>query len=143
VIARKDGEEIATQTLRTAGAPARIAVEADQTTLDPASRDLSYITVRVEDEDGNFAPKAARWISVRLNGPARIVGIGNGDPLSHHDFQGRTVRTFNGLARVIIAATSEEDKVRPNDKRELNEILVRIGSNGLAGGEVRLNRASE
>lgn len=143
VVARKDGEEIATRTLRTAGAPARIAVDADQTTLDPASRDLSYITVRVEDEDGNFAPKAARWISVRLDGPARVIGIGNGDPLSHHDFQGRTVRTFNGLARVIVAATSEEDQVRPNDKRERNEILVRIGSNGLAGDEVRLKRAAE
>lgn len=143
IIARKNGREIATSVQRTAGAPAQLAVEADQTELDPNLRDLSYITLRIEDAEGNFDPKGERWVTLNVRGPARILGVHNGDPMSHHPFKADTVRTFNGLARVILAATSGPDPLRPNEKRALNEIVITASVRGWPAQEIRLKRTSE
>ncbi|MFU8893284.1 MAG: glycoside hydrolase family 2 TIM barrel-domain containing protein [Luteolibacter sp.] len=142
-VARKNGEEISSSVIRTAGPPARFVIEADQTALDPDRRDLSYITIRIEDADGNFDPKAARWVTLNVSGPGRIVGIHNGDPMSHNPLQSDTVRTFNGLAVAIIASTSGPDAPRANEKREPGEIVVRAQVRGWESREIRLIRTSE
>jgi beta-galactosidase len=142
-VARRDGKAIATTTVHTAGAPARLGFEADQVELDPRRRDLSYLTLRIEDAAGHFVPTGERWVSLRVRGPARILGVHNGDPLSHHPFQSRTVRTFNGLARVILTATTGTDAVKGNDKREAGEILVTARVRGFEPQELRLRRTHE
>ena len=142
-VASKDGEVIATTITRTAGTPTQFQIEPDQTELDPNRRDLSYITIRIEDADGNFHPKGERWVSLNVRGPGRIVGVHNGDPMSHHPFQADTVRTFNGLALVIIAATSGPDEPRENESRESGEIVVRANVRGWESREVSLTRTSE
>ncbi|QTN31163.1 glycoside hydrolase family 2 protein [Akkermansiaceae bacterium] len=139
-IARKDGKEIANTTVRTSGAPAQFQLETDQSELDPRKRDLAYLTLRVEDSEGNFDPKGERWVSLSIQGPARILGVHNGDPLSHHPFQSKTVRTFNGLARVILAPATGEDTVQPGEKRKQDEIIVRASVNGWKSRELRLTR---
>jgi beta-galactosidase len=138
-VATRNGAVVASTTTRTAGLPAGVALSADQTKLIASRRELSYVTIRIEDKDGNFAPKAAQWVTLNLEGPGRIVGLGNGDPLSHESFQGNTVRTFNGLALAIIAATGEPDKlVKPNSDRKLGEIVLKASSKGLPPAEVRI-----
>ena len=100
---------------------------------------MSYVTLRVEDKDGNFAPKAGPWVNLSLEGPGRIVGLGNGDPLSHESFQGSSVCAFNGLALVIIAATGAPDKhIPPNSTRRPGEIVVKASSKGMPPAEVRI-----
>ncbi len=143
VIARKDGKIIATTSHHTASAPTRINVTADQTQLDPANRDLSYLTIRVEDEAGHFTPQAAKWVNVQIEGPGRLVGSGAGDPLSHTSFQASTFRTFNGLGLAIIAATSgPEPEIRGNSTRKPGEIIVRVNCKGMESTELRLTRTS-
>jgi len=142
-VARKDGKEIATTTVRTSGYPAQFQLETDQSELDPRQRDLAYLTLRVEDGEGNFDPKGERWVTINIQGPARILGVHNGDPLSHHPFQSNTVRTFNGLARVILATTTGEDILKPNEKREQDEIIVRANVKGWESRELRLTRTHE
>jgi beta-galactosidase len=142
-VARKDGEVIANTTIRTAGTPVKFALETDQTELDPRKRDLAYLTLRVEDAAGNFHPKGERWVSIQIQGPARILGVHNGDPLSHHPFQSRTVKTFNGLGRVILAATTGEDVIKKNEERELDEIVVTARVRGWEPQEIRLKRTHE
>jgi beta-galactosidase len=144
VVARKDGKVAATMSHHTAGAPAKISISADQSALDPANRDLSYITIRVEDENGNFAPKAAKWVNIRIEGPGRLVGSGGGDPLSHTSFQANTFRTFNGLGLAIIAATSgPEPESRGGSDRKPGEIIIRATSKGMEPVELRLTRTRE
>jgi len=144
VVARKEGKVAATMSHHTAGAPARFSVSADQTSLDPARRDLSYLTIRMEDENGNFVPTASKWVHIQIEGPGRLVGSGGGDPSSHTSFQANTFRTFNGLGRVIIAATSgPEPEIRPGSTRKPGEIIVRVNSKGMESVELRFTRTSE
>ena len=142
-VARSGGKEIATTVIHTSGPPAQFQLETDQSELDPRERDLSFLTLRIEDADGNFDPKGERWVSLNISGPARILGVHNGDPMSHHPFQSDTVRTFNGLARVIIAATPGEDIVKKNEKRQPGEIIVQATVRGWKPRELRLKRTHE
>jgi beta-galactosidase len=144
VVARKEGKVAATMSHHTAGAPAEISISADQSALDPATRDLSYVTIRVEDENGNFAPKAAKWVNIQIEGPGRLVGSGGGDPLSHTPFQANTFRTFNGLGLAIIAATfGPEPEIREGSTRKPGEIIVRVNCKGMESKELRLTRTSD
>ena len=138
-VATKDGAAVITTTTRTAGPAARVTLAADQPKLDANNRDLSYVTIRIVDMDGNFAPTAAQWVTIDVQGPGRIVALGNGDPLSHESFQGNSVRTFNGLALAIIAATGEPDKpAKPNSKRQPGEIMLTARSRELPPADLRL-----
>ena len=144
VVARKDGKVAATDIQRSAGLPVQIAISADQSALDPGKRDLSYITVRVKDENGNFVPKAANWVKSQTEGPGRLVGSGSGDPLSHTPFQDSTIRTFNGLGLAIIAANSgPEPEIRKGSTRKPGEIIVHATSKGMKPIELRLTRTSD
>jgi beta-galactosidase len=144
VIARKDGKDLATSTTRTAAAPAQIFISADQPKLDPANRDLSYVTIRVADENGNLAPHASKWVNIQIDGPGRLVGAGGGDPLSQTPFQASTFRTFNGLGLAIIAATSGPDpETRKGSTRKPGEIIVRVNGKGMESAELRLIRTSD
>jgi Glycoside hydrolase family 2 C-terminal domain 5 len=54
-------------------APTGAAIAAD-------GDDLSFVTVRVEDKDGNFCPTADNLVKFALEGPANIAGVDNGTP---------------------------------------------------------------
>ena len=110
-VATKDGKVVATTTKRTAGSVAQISLDADKTVFNLKGKDLSYITVRLQDKDGNFCPKANNWMTLSVKGPGRIIATGNGDPLSHESFQSRSVRAFNGMALAIVAPTGEEGEI--------------------------------
>jgi beta-galactosidase len=48
----------------TAGAPAHIKVNADRAQIQSDGEDLSYLTVRIEDKDGNLCPAANNMIRI-------------------------------------------------------------------------------
>jgi beta-galactosidase len=125
-VARKGGQVIATQEVRTAGAPARIALAPDRSRLHADADDLSFVTVTVLDRAGVPVPTADHLIRFRLAGDARIAGVDNGDQISHAPFQADHVRLFNGKALVIVRAgarlgtvtlTAEADGLEPATAR--------------------------
>ena len=44
--------------------------------------DLAVVTVKIIDNKGRTVPDAANLVSFDISGPARIIGVGNGDPTS-------------------------------------------------------------
>ena len=88
----------------TAGAPARIALAPDRSRIRADGDDLSFITLTVQDSAGVPVPNAEPLIRLRIRGNARIVGVDNGDQISHTSFQANQVRLFNGKALVIVRA---------------------------------------
>src|SRR2546426_870306 len=103
-VARKGGHVMATQQVRTAGAPARIALAPDRSRLHADGDDLSFVTVTVLDRAGVPVPTADHLIRFQLAGDARIAGVDNGDQISHAPFKADRVRLFNGKALVIVRA---------------------------------------
>src|SRR5207248_10181525 len=57
-VAYSEGKEVASQEVRTAGAPAKIVLTPDRNAIHGDGDDLSFVTARIEDKDGNLCPMA-------------------------------------------------------------------------------------
>jgi len=64
------------------------------------------ITVFAIDALGRRVPTADHVTSFTLDGPGRIIGVGNGDPTSHEPNQAMSRSLFRGLAQVIVQMTT-------------------------------------
>jgi beta-galactosidase len=106
VVAYKNGNEWATSTVKTAGAPASLELTPDRTKIRADGRDLSFVTVRITDKDGLTAARADNRIKFTLDGPGEIVATDNGDPTSFESFQSPERKAFNGLCLVIVRSKS-------------------------------------
>ena len=76
----KNGKLAAQETLSTTGAPEKIALTANKTLADKTKDDIILVTVEALDSKGNAVPDAANKVSFSLDGPGKIIGVGNGDP---------------------------------------------------------------
>jgi beta-galactosidase len=79
----QDGKEIATDRVETTGEPAAIQLIPNRTTIKADGEDISVITVQVNDATGRKVPIAGNEITFGIQGPGKIIGVGNGDPSSH------------------------------------------------------------
>ena len=79
----KGGQLAAETKVETTGAPAAVLLTPDRATIDANSEDVSVITVAVTDAAGRVVPAAGNAVKFELEGPGRIIGVGNGDPSCH------------------------------------------------------------
>ena len=96
------GKEVATEEVRTAGAPHHIRLVADRTALAADGKDLAFITARVEDAQGNLCPDAAQSLRFAVSGAGSFRAIGNGDPTNLQSFQQPRMRAFQGQLVAIV-----------------------------------------
>ncbi|HEY0785784.1 MAG TPA: beta-galactosidase GalA [Acidobacteriaceae bacterium] len=79
------GRKVASDAVETTTAPARVVLKPSDTKM--GADGVSVITVEVEDAKGRLVPDAESLVSFEVAGPARILGVGNGDPSSHEPDQ--------------------------------------------------------
>ena len=99
----KKGKPVKTEILETTGPAARLSIEAE------TIGDVTVCTVRILDRKGRFVPDACLPLQLDVDGSARILGVGNGDPAfqaperpSDPSARSFTVDSFNGLAQVLL-----------------------------------------
>ena len=93
------GKAVATQTVRTAGRAHHLELSADRTTISPDGKDISFVTVRVVDKDGNLVPDDGRLLNFKVTGAGSFRAAASGNPASldafhlprHHAFSGQLV----------------------------------------------------
>jgi beta-galactosidase len=78
-----DGKLVANTKVETTGAAAAVRLEPDRPTIDADGEDVSVITVSVRDGQNRIVPVATNLVEFNLEGPGRILGVGNGDPSCH------------------------------------------------------------
>lgn len=103
-VAFRGDRPIGTATVRTAGAPAALRLTTDRRELTVSGDDLSYVLVEAVDADGNVCPLAENSVHFKIDGPADIAGVGNGNPLSLEPFQANERKLFYGKAMLIVRA---------------------------------------
>ena len=79
----KSGKVIAEEKIETTGAPAAIRLSPARNSILADGEDISLITVTITDAQGRPVPTARNLVSFELTGPGKIIGVGNGDPISH------------------------------------------------------------
>jgi beta-galactosidase len=79
----REGKPVAETKVETTGVPAAVQLTPDRTMIGADGEDVAVITVAVMDDQGRVVPIAANHILFSLEGPGRIIGVGNGDPSCH------------------------------------------------------------
>ncbi len=107
----EQGNAVAEKEMKTAGKPYRIELIADRSTLAADGRDLSFVTVKVVDKEGNLCPNASNQITFKVNGKGYYRAGANGDPTSLESFQEPRMKVFSGMMTAIVASTEEPGKI--------------------------------
>jgi len=130
-VARNKGQLVATNELRTAGKPMKIALSVETTSpgnlLSPVWDDVAFVTARVVDENGVTIPNARDVISFALDGPGVIAAVDNGDNLSTELFQASQRRAYQGRCVAFVKATATRGR-----------ISVTASAPGLEAGKISL-----
>ena len=105
----KNGKRILTETIETIKPATKIVMKADRQTITADGRDVSIVTIEIQDNKGNIVPDACPMLDINLTGEGHILGVGNGDPSylgEDHpkdiDCKKFCIPAFNGMAQVII-----------------------------------------
>jgi beta-galactosidase len=101
-VAFAGGQTVASTEVRTAGAPARVVLVPDRTTLHADGEDLSFVTVRIEDAEGNLVPGADNLVRFAVQGAGRIAAVDNGNAASLEPFRAKERKAFSGLALLVV-----------------------------------------
>ncbi|BBF43905.1 beta-galactosidase [Lachnospiraceae bacterium KM106-2] len=108
-IAYRNGEAVAEDITRTAGAKSKVVVELSKDYLLDGGHDAVAINVNLVDAKGTLVTKASDMVHFEVTGGARIIGVGNGDPNSHEDDLADHRSLYHGKAQCIIRNTVKED----------------------------------
>lgn len=130
-IAREGDKVVATDELHTAGAPAKIVLSTDHSSLAPVWDDVSFVTVRVTDAAGVPAPLADNLMTFAVDGPGEVIAVENGDVTSHEPFHAMRRHAYHGCCTVILKATTDTGTIRLTATAE-----------GLAPGSIAIQAAA-
>ncbi|GCB43580.1 glycoside hydrolase family 2 TIM barrel-domain containing protein [Streptomyces sp. NL15-2K] len=100
-VARRDGKVVATDVLRTAGAPHAVRLTADRKSLAADGRSLVFVTADIVDARGVVVPGAEHLISFDVTGGS-LAGLDNGREESAERYQASTRTAFHGKALAIV-----------------------------------------
>ena len=112
VVARKGGEVVGEQEIRTAGEPAQIRLTPDRAQLDADGEDLSFVTVEIVDKDGTLCPNADNLVNFQVEGNAFIAGVDNGSPISMERFKDNKRKAFYGKCLVVLQNTGKPGEAK-------------------------------
>jgi beta-galactosidase len=132
-VAYQNGRKLGSAVVRTAGEPTKLRLTPDRNSLKADGDDLSYVLIEAVDKDGNLCPLAMNAVKFKLDGPATIAGIGNGDHHFPAEFVTDHVTLFYGKAMLIVRASEGKG----------GDIRVNATSDGLraAAASLHSNRA--
>ncbi|MGN1127431.1 MAG: beta-galactosidase GalA [Candidatus Flemingiibacterium sp.] len=118
VVGYNGGIAVASDERITAGAPAKIVIEPDRSSIRNDGMDAIAVNFSVVDKDGVTVETASNLLHFEIIGDGRLLGVGNGDPNcleSDHEpqrslFAGHAqalVQSLPGAKKLAIRATGE------------------------------------
>jgi beta-galactosidase len=123
----RDGKAVAEKEIHTAGKPHHIELTADRTQLKADGKDLSFMRVRIVDENGNLCPDETRKIQFKVKGAGVYRAAANGDPTCLELFHLPEMSLFAGELTAIVQTTEKQ-----------GEIIFEASAKGVKSGKITL-----
>jgi beta-galactosidase len=111
-VSRKNGQTVLEREIKTAGEPARIELTADRTNIVADGSDLSFVTVRILDKDGNMVPHADNLVNFTIHGEGFIAGVDNGYQASLEPFKANYRKAFHGMCLAIVQNNGKKGTIK-------------------------------
>lgn len=129
----RNGKEIIKTQVETTGNASAIQLIADRSAIKADGEDVSVVTVKINDAKGLNVPIANDEVTFSIEGPGKIIGVGNGDPASHEP--DRFIETVSAvkisrLSELVlkrledwpsVAATAKESDWKPAFRSNRNQ----------------------
>lgn len=112
VVYDEEGREVARQERRSFGSSYQICLTPDKTDLRADNHDLCFVTVETLDTQGHPVENAVDYVKVELEGPARLLGLDNGDSADYDDYKTDTRKLFSGKLLAVIGTTDEPGDIK-------------------------------
>ena len=127
-VARKDGKIVARHRIETTGQAKKMRAEADNSQWKADGMDLQHVRIEALDSKGRRVQTATDDVTFSVEGPARIVGVINGDINSEELTVGNHRRLYNGVCTVILRS-----------ERQPGPVTLTAEAKGMKAVKVKLN----
>lgn len=111
-IGRNNGIQVAGFELNSSGEPAAISAACDEKSLKADKRDITHVFVEINDSEGNIAYSAGNEISCEIEGPARLLGMEDSNPVNTENYKDNKQHAFHGRLLVYLQAMDKPGTVR-------------------------------
>ena len=112
VVGYKDGKQVLEKQINTAGKPAKVSLKVDRREINADGEDLAYVTVRIEDANGNLCPNATNLVNFSVKGAGELVAVDNGNQISLESFQANHRKAFSGMCLAILKSSEEAGEIK-------------------------------
>lgn len=107
----EEGNVIATDSRKSFKDAKRIKLNPDKTVMKADGKDIIFVEITMEDEDGNPVENANNRVFVKVSGAGRLIGLDNGNSTDYDQYKGLSRRLFSGKLMALVGATKEPGKV--------------------------------
>ena len=94
----RDGVRAEAYTLTTAGPAVQLLAEVDAETADG----IRFVRIGIADSEGEIVADADRLVTVELDGEAKLLAVGSGNPAPADSYVSRQHTSFDGHALAVI-----------------------------------------
>jgi beta-galactosidase len=110
-VAYRQGVEVGRVELSSATAAQRLHLTADRDAYRADPQDLVYVDITLVDENGTIHTCDERTVTVELDGPATLQGLGSARPVTEESFLRATTTTYEGHALAVVRPTGDPGQV--------------------------------
>jgi beta-galactosidase len=133
VVYDEQGRQAGEKTVRTAGKPAKLQLDAwtqSAHILKADGNDLAFITVSLTDTQGTLIPNADDQLTFEVTGAGTFEAVCNGDATSLESFVKPTMKLFNGQLVVIVRSAKHSGtltlKVTDRKRKLANTLSIPV-----------------
>ena len=123
----ENGKEVARDERRSFEDSRQICLTPDKYEMRADEKDLIFLTIETLDAKGHPVENAVDRVTLKVEGPARLLGMDNGDSTDTDDYKSFSRKLFSGKLLAVIGTTGENGIIR-----------VTASGEGLREGQVLL-----
>ena len=98
----KDGKQVMVARRDTTGPAAKLVLTPDRDSLSADGEDVAMFAVEVQDASGRTVPITDNLVTFKVTGPAKLIGVGNGDPTDQSPDKGTSRKAFSGYCMALV-----------------------------------------
>jgi beta-galactosidase len=98
----KEGKQAMTVRRDTTGSAAKLVLRPDRDSLLADGEDVAMFAVEVQDANGRVVPVTNDLVTFKVTGPAKLIGVGNGDPTDQSPDKGGSRKAFSGYCMALV-----------------------------------------